>query len=29
VLVTEDAEIPYDNLILACGARHSYFGHDE
>ncbi len=29
VLVTEDTEIPYDNLILACGARHSYFGHDE
>ena len=20
---------PYDSLILACGARHSYFGHDE
>jgi NADH dehydrogenase len=29
LLVTEDAEIPYDNLILACGTRHSYFGHDE
>ena len=22
-------EIPYDSLILACGATHSYFGHDE
>ena len=22
-------EIPYDFLILAAGARHSYFGHDE
>lgn len=20
---------PYDSLVLACGARHSYFGHDE
>jgi NADH:ubiquinone reductase (H+-translocating) len=29
VLVTDDAEIPYDNLILACGARQSYFGHNE
>ena len=29
VLVTADTELPYDNLILACGARHSYFGHDE
>ncbi len=29
VLITEDTEIAYDNLILACGARHSYFGHDE
>ncbi|HEY7617674.1 MAG TPA: NAD(P)/FAD-dependent oxidoreductase [Terriglobales bacterium] len=24
-----DLEIPYDYLILATGARHSYFGHDE
>lgn len=22
-------ELPYDYLLLACGARHSYFGHDE
>src|SRR4028118_382143 len=29
MLRTDDAEIPYDNLILACGARHSYFGHNE
>jgi NADH dehydrogenase len=26
---TADAEIDYDYLILATGARHSYFGHDE
>lgn len=24
-----DLEIPYDYLIVAAGARHSYFGHDE
>src|ERR1700758_573060 len=24
-----DADIPYDYLIVAAGARHSYFGHDE
>jgi NADH dehydrogenase len=24
-----DGECPYDYLILATGARHSYFGHDE
>ena len=23
------ASSPFDYLILACGARHSYFGHDE
>ncbi|MBL9101646.1 MAG: NAD(P)/FAD-dependent oxidoreductase [Myxococcales bacterium] len=28
-LQTDDGEVPYDNLILACGARHSYFGHNE
>ena len=28
--VTADfGELTYDYLILACGARHSYFGHDE
>ncbi len=26
---TADREIPYDYLIVATGARHSYFGHDE
>ena len=25
----EGREIPFDYLILACGARHSYFGHPE
>jgi NADH:ubiquinone reductase (H+-translocating) len=25
----EDVPIPYDYLVLATGARHSYFGHDE
>jgi NADH dehydrogenase len=25
----EGHEIPFDYLILACGARHSYFGHPE
>src|SRR6266568_783089 len=24
-----DLEIPYDHLIVAAGAQHSYFGHDE
>ncbi len=26
---TENAEYQYDYLILACGAKHSYFGHPE
>ena len=26
---TPDAEIPYDYLIVAAGATHSYFGHDD
>lgn len=26
---TEFGEIPYDYLILACGATHSYFGHPD
>lgn len=26
---TEDGTIPYDYLVLACGAKHSYFGHPE
>src|SRR6476646_949831 len=24
-----DLEIPYDYLVVAAGAQHSYFGHDE
>src|SRR4051812_18211056 len=24
-----DLDIPYDYLVVAAGARHSYFGHDE
>jgi len=28
-VVLEDGELPYDYLILASGASHSYFGHDE
>ena len=28
-VITEDLVLPYDFLILATGARHSYFGHDE
>jgi NADH dehydrogenase len=27
--VADFGEIAFDYLILACGARHSYFGHDE
>jgi NADH:quinone reductase (non-electrogenic) len=26
---TQDCEIPYDYLVVAAGARHSYFGHPE
>src|SRR5262245_10880168 len=26
---TDGADIPYDTLIVAAGARHSYFGHNE
>jgi NADH:ubiquinone reductase (H+-translocating) len=29
VKLQDDSEIPYDYLIVAAGARHSYFGHDE
>lgn len=28
-VVTDYAPIPYDYLVVACGAQHSYFGHDE
>ncbi|CAM5768045.1 NADH dehydrogenase [Labrys miyagiensis] len=29
VLLREGGSVPYDTLILATGARHAYFGHDE
>lgn len=29
VLLEDGAEIAYDTLVLATGARHAYFGHDE
>ena len=29
IVETSDASLPYDYLILAAGATHSYFGHDE
>ena len=29
VKLNDDSEIPFDYLIIAAGARHSYFGHDE
>lgn len=29
VVRLEDRELPYDYLVLATGARHSYFGRDE
>jgi NADH:ubiquinone reductase (H+-translocating) len=29
VKLHDDSEIPFDYLIVAAGARHSYFGHDE
>src|SRR5581483_6373832 len=29
VLLAEGRSIPYDHLIIATGARHSYFGHNE
>ncbi len=28
-VVTETRRIPYDHLIIATGAKHSYFGHDD
>jgi NADH:ubiquinone reductase (H+-translocating) len=28
-VVCGDRKVPYDYLIVAAGARHSYFGHDE
>ena len=29
VLIADGAPVPYDSLIIATGARHAYFGHDE
>src|SRR3954470_2964415 len=29
VLLDESDPLPYDTLVLATGARHAYFGHDE
>nr|WP_314261281.1 NAD(P)/FAD-dependent oxidoreductase [uncultured Devosia sp.] len=29
VLLEDGSRVPYDSLILATGARHAYFGHDE
>jgi NADH dehydrogenase len=29
IVQTADQEIPYDSLIVAAGASHAYFGHDE
>jgi NADH dehydrogenase len=29
VLLADGATVPYDTLIVAMGARHAYFGHDD
>src|SRR4029077_16739907 len=29
IVRTDVIEVPYDDLVLATGATHSYFGHDE
>lgn len=29
VLIEDGGSVPYDTLVLATGARHAYFGHDE
>ncbi|HET9069526.1 MAG TPA: FAD-dependent oxidoreductase, partial [Amaricoccus sp.] len=29
VLLADGSAVPYDTLVLATGARHAYFGHDE
>src|SRR5574339_667974 len=28
-VIADIGEFPYDYLLLACGASHSYFGHEE
>src|SRR5229473_372020 len=29
LVITQDQEIPYDYLVVAAGATHAYFGHEE
>jgi NADH dehydrogenase len=29
VVLLHDREVPYDDLVVATGARHAYFGHDD
>ena len=29
LVITADGSIPYDHLVVACGATHSYFGNDQ
>ncbi|MEW4491051.1 NAD(P)/FAD-dependent oxidoreductase [Thalassoglobus sp. JC818] len=29
VVILRDGEVPYDHLVVAAGATHSYFGHEE
>src|SRR5438132_10218016 len=29
VLLADGSQVPYEYLIIAAGARHSYFGHDD
>jgi NADH dehydrogenase len=29
IVITKERRVPYDYLIIATGARHAYFGHDE
>src|SRR3954462_14292043 len=29
VLLDDDTDVAYETLVLATGARHAYFGHDE
>jgi NADH dehydrogenase len=28
-VIVDDRRVPYDDLVLATGARHAYFGHDD
>jgi NADH dehydrogenase len=29
IIFNDEIEVPFDYLVLACGAQHSYFGHPE